>query len=79
MTELRLEGGDGKYLKPVFFSDNFFALLPGADFTFDPNLRTSSGAIRASFYVPIICFVTMFIYAFVFGKLFPAKAKEPKQ
>lgn len=29
MTELRLEGADGKYLKPVFFSDNFFALLPG--------------------------------------------------
>ena len=29
MTEVRLEGSDGKYLKPVFFSDNFFALLPG--------------------------------------------------
>lgn len=29
MTEVRLEGADGKYLKPVFFSDNFFALLPG--------------------------------------------------
>ncbi|MCQ2394523.1 MAG: glycoside hydrolase family 2 [Kiritimatiellae bacterium] len=29
MTEVRLEDADGKYLKPVFFSDNFFALLPG--------------------------------------------------
>lgn len=29
MTEIRLEGSDRKYLKPVFFSDNFFALLPG--------------------------------------------------
>ena len=29
MVELRLEGEDGKYLRPVFFSDNFFALLPG--------------------------------------------------
>ena len=29
MTEVRLEGADGKYLKPVFFSDNFFCLLPG--------------------------------------------------
>ena len=29
MTEVRVEGTDGKYLKPAFFSDNFFALLPG--------------------------------------------------
>ena len=29
MTEVRLEGMDGKYLRPVFYSDNFFALLPG--------------------------------------------------
>ena len=29
MTEIRFEGEDGKYLRPVFYSDNFFALLPG--------------------------------------------------
>lgn len=54
----------------------FFALMPGADFTFDPNLRTSSGAIRASFFVPIVCFAAMFAYAFVFGKLFPPKSRQ---
>ena len=45
----------------------FFALVPLADFTWDANLRTSSGAIRASFFVPIICFAAMFLYATVFG------------
>ena len=45
----------------------FFALVPLADFTWDANLRTSSGAIRASFFIPIICFAAMFLYATVFG------------
>ena len=51
----------------------FFSLVPLADFTWDANLRTSSGAIRASFFIPIICFVAMFLYATVFG---PMKKKE---
>ena len=45
----------------------FFSLVPTMDFTWDANLRTSSGAIRASFFIPIVCFVAMFVYAVVFG------------
>lgn len=45
----------------------FFSLVPMMDFTWDANLRTSSGAIRASFFIPIICFAVMFVYAAVFG------------
>ena len=37
----------------------FFGLVPMMDFTWDANLRTSSGALRASFFVPAICFVLM--------------------
>ena len=44
----------------------FFSLVPMMDFTWDANLRTSSGALRASFFIPVICFVVMFIYAIVF-------------
>lgn len=44
----------------------FFALTPMLDFTWDENLRTSSGALRSSFFIPGICFVVMFIYAVVF-------------
>lgn len=45
----------------------FFPLVSMMDFTWDTNLRTSSGAIRASFFIPIICFAAMFLYAAVFG------------
>ncbi len=44
----------------------FFSLVSMMDFTWDANLRTSSGALRASFFVPAICFVLMFAYAVVF-------------
>ena len=44
----------------------FFALTPMLDFTWDENLRTSSGALRSSFFIPGICFVVMFVYAVVF-------------
>ena len=44
----------------------FFSLVPMMDFTWDANLRTSDGALRASFFVPTICFVAMFAYAIVF-------------
>ena len=46
----------------------FFSLVPMMDFTWDANLRTSSGAIRASFFIPIICFAAMFAYASFFGE-----------
>ena len=46
----------------------FFSLVPMMDFTWDANLRTSDGALRASFFVPVICFVVMFAYAVVFRK-----------
>ena len=44
----------------------FFALVPSMNFTWDANLRTSSGALRASFFVPAICFAVMFAYAAAF-------------
>jgi FHS family L-fucose permease-like MFS transporter len=44
----------------------FFTLVSGMDFTWDANLRTSSGALRASFFIPVLCFVVMFVYAIVF-------------
>jgi FHS family L-fucose permease-like MFS transporter len=44
----------------------FFALAPMLDFTWDANLRTSSGALRSSFFIPAICFAVMFVYAVVF-------------
>lgn len=45
----------------------FFALVPMMDFAWDANLRTSSGALRASFFIPVLCFVVMLAYACVFG------------
>ena len=44
----------------------FFSLAPMLDYTWDPNLRTSSGALRASFFIPAICFAVMFAYAVIF-------------
>jgi len=55
-----------------------FALVPQASFVWDENLRTSSGALRASFFIPAICFIAMFVYAVVFGKVFPARTISPK-
>jgi FHS family L-fucose permease-like MFS transporter len=43
-----------------------FKLLPYASFVWDENLRTSSGALRASFYVPAICFTVVLAYALIF-------------
>lgn len=46
----------------------WFSLVPMMDFSWDANLRTSDGALRASFFIPAICFVAMFVYAIVFRK-----------
>jgi len=46
----------------------FFSLVPMMDFVWDANLRTSSGALRASFFVPVICFLVMFLYACIFHR-----------
>ena len=54
----------------------FFGLVPMMDFTWDANLRTSSGALRASFFVPAICFALMFVYAAVFRGSGERKAQE---
>ena len=43
-----------------------FGLLPRASFVWDDNLRTSSGALRASFFVPAACFLVVLAYALVF-------------
>ena len=44
----------------------FFSLVPMFSFEWDANLRTSSGALRASFFIPAICFIAMFAYAVIF-------------
>ena len=68
----RIESGDP--FGELFADEKLrLALVPLADFTWDVNLRTSSGAIRASFFIPIICFVAMFLYAVGFG---PNKKEE---
>lgn len=41
----------------------FFALVKGADAAFDSNLMTSDLALRASFAIPVICFVVVLVYA----------------
>jgi FHS family L-fucose permease-like MFS transporter len=43
-----------------------FRLLPHASFVWDENLRTSSGALRASFFVPALCFLVVLVYALIF-------------
>ena len=56
-----------------------FKLLPNASFVWDANLRTSSGALRASFFVPAVCFLVVLAYALVFksgkGKVMCPKRK----
>ena len=47
-------------------SSAFFSLVPMYSFEWDANLRTSSGALRASFFIPAICFIAMFVYALIF-------------
>ena len=55
----------------------FFSLVPMMDFAWDANLRTSSGALRASFFVPAICFAVMFAYAVVFRSAPSAPRHSP--
>jgi FHS family L-fucose permease-like MFS transporter len=47
-------------------SSAFFSLVPMYSFEWDANLRTSSGALRASFFIPAICFIAMLVYALIF-------------
>ena len=56
----------------------FFSLVPMCSFEWDANLRTSSGALRASFFIPAICFAAMFAYAIIFraGKKAQSIGKE---
>ena len=48
--------------KPGFWAD----LVPMFDSTLDQNLNASSMSLRASFYVPVICFAVVFVYAMIF-------------
>ena len=43
-----------------------FSLVPVYSFAWDANLRTSSGALRASFFIPALCFVAILVYAAIF-------------
>lgn len=45
-----------------------FRLVPQASYVWDANLRTSSGALRASFFVPAACFLVVLLYALVFRR-----------
>ena len=49
---------------PGFWS----AFVPMFDATVDPNLHASSLSLRASFFVPVICFAVVGVYAFVFSR-----------
>ncbi len=44
----------------------FFALVKGADATWDVNLMTSDLGLRASFAIPALCFVVVLVYAVAF-------------
>ena len=44
-------------------SGAFLSLVPGADATWDVNLRLSSASVRASFAVPAICFAVVLAYS----------------
>ena len=48
--------------KPGFWE----CLVPMFDKVVDPNLHASSMSLRASFYVPVICFAVVGVYAMVF-------------
>ena len=48
--------------KPGFWE----CLVPMFDKTVDPNLHASSMSLRASFYVPVICFAVVGLYALAF-------------
>jgi len=54
----------------------WFALAPGADATWNEELKTSDLALRASFVVPAICFAVVLLYSLVFRK--PAEASCDK-
>jgi FHS family L-fucose permease-like MFS transporter len=46
----------------------FVALVPAASTEWSENLRLSQATLRASFFVPAICFAAVGVYAFIFRK-----------
>ena len=49
---------------PGFWS----GLVPMFDATVDPVLHASSMSLRASFFVPVVCFAVVLVYALIFSK-----------
>ena len=49
-------------------SSAWFALVPGFDAVRNLDLQVSCQSIRASFVVPVVCFMVVFLYALIFSK-----------
>ncbi len=49
-------------------SGSLNALVSGFDTAVDPDLKTSSAAVRSAFFVPAICFAVVLVYAVIFRK-----------
>ena len=61
------------WMAAIIDNPGFWArLVPMFDKIVDPNLHASSVSLRASFFVPVICFAVVGLYAIVFS----TKAKE---
>ena len=55
------------WMAAIIDNPGFWAnLVPMFDKTVDPNLHASSMSLRASFYVPVICFAVVGLYALAF-------------
>ena len=55
------------WMAAIIDDPGFWAnLVPAFDATVDPNLHASSLSLRASFYVPVICFAVVGLYALMF-------------
>jgi len=55
------------WMAAIIDNPGFWAsLVPMFDKTVDPNLNASSMSLRASFFVPVICFAVVVVYAVVF-------------
>ena len=54
----------------------WFCLVPGADATWNTELKTSDLAVRAAFIVPAICFAVVLAYSLMFRKPLKPATKE---
>ena len=66
------------WMAAIIDNPGFWAkLVPMFDKVVDPNLHASSVSLRASFFVPVICFAVVGLYAIVFSTKAKEKNNEP--